>query len=169
MAGALKNLPSWAKGTIAVIITASVVVGTVFAIRGIRKSVEKAKGGTEPAQKEEVETAESELTTLNKTNATKQKLTNSQALSIANVIDSSMQGLGTDEQSIKDQFYKLSNDADFLAVQKAWGKRLVKSGSIVFVEDVRLTLIPALHNELSDYWINLINKILKAKNIKYRI
>jgi hypothetical protein len=169
MAGALKNLPPWAKGTIAVIITASVVVGTVFAIKGIRKAVERSKGGTEPAQKEEVETAESELTTLNKTNATKQKLTNSQALAIANIIDSAMQNMGSDEQSIKDQFYKLSNDADFLAVQKAFGKRLIKSGTVVFVPDVRLTLIPALHSELSDYWINLINKILKAKNIKYRV
>ena len=169
MAGALKNLPSWAKGTIAVIITASVVVGTVFAIKVIRKSIEIKKAGTEPAQKEEVETAESELSKLNKSTSTKQKITNSQALAIANIIDSSMQGLGTDEQSIKDQFYKLSNDADFLAVQKAFGKRLIRSGSVVFVEDVRLTLIPALHNELSDYWINLINKILKTKSIKYRI
>lgn len=169
MAGNMNSLPSWAKGTMAVIITSGVIVGAFFAVKGIKKIIERRSGGTDTSQTAEVKTTEDELNALNKNAKTKQRLTDSQALAIANTIDSAMQNLGTDEQTIKDQFYKLYNDADFLAVQSAFGKRLIKSGSVVFVEDVKLTLIPALRSELDEYWIGLINTILKKKNIKYRI
>lgn len=169
MAKGFEGLPGWAKGTIAVLVTAGGIIGVFYGVRAIRNQIKKSQGGTDKGQTSEIKETEDELSVLNKDTKTRQKLSNSQALAIANTIDDSMQGIGTDEQTIKDQFYKLSNDADFLAVQKAFGKRLIKSGSVVFVEDIRLTLIPALHNELSDYWINLINGILRKKNIKYRI
>lgn len=169
MAKGFEGLPGWAKGTIAVLVTAGGIIGVFYGVRAVRNQIKKSQGGTDRGQGQELDTAENELSDLNKDSKTKQKLSSSQALAIANTIDESMQGIGTDEQTIKDQFYKLSNDADFLAVQKAFGKRLIKSGSIVFVEDIRLTLIPALHNELDAYWIGLINDILRKKNIKYRI
>lgn len=165
----LQNLPPRARGIIAVVVTVSVVTGAVFGIIAIRNAVKKKQAGTSTGQKEEQKEVEKELTVLNKDPKTKQKLTKSQAEAIANIFDASMQGLGTDEQSIKDQFYKMQNDADFAAVQEAFGKRLIYSGSWLFVYDVELTMIPALHNELSDWWINEINGILKARNITYRI
>ena len=169
MAGKFASLPGWSKGTVAVLVTSGAIVGIYYGIKGIKKLSEKKSGGTDPAQSEEVKTVEDELQKLNKNSSTKQRLTNSQALSIANTIDSAMQDLGTDEQTIKDQFYRLYNNADFLAVQKSFGKRLIRSGSVVFADDLTLTLIPALRSELDSYWIGLINEILKKKNIKYRV
>lgn len=169
MASGFNDLPSWAKGVIAVLATGTVVVGGYYLIKAIDKRAKLATSGTDKAQSEEVDDTKQELDALNQSSSTKQKLTGSEALSIANTIDQAMQGLGTDEQTIKDQFYKLNNNADFLAVQKAWGKRLIKSGSILFVEDIKLTFVPALRNELNSYWVGLINKVLKAKGIKYRV
>jgi hypothetical protein len=164
----LQNLPPKARGTIAVVVTVAVITGVVFGVLAIRNVIKLNKSGTSSGQKQEVNKAQGELDVLNKNDKTKQKLTKSQAEAIANIFDISIQGKGTDEQSIKDQFYKFQNDADFVAVQQAFGTRVIQSG-IYFVPDETLTMIPALHNELSDWWINEINKILAQRNIKYRI
>lgn len=110
-----------------------------------------------------------ELQMLNQNPSTKQKITNSQAFSMANSIFQAMAGLGTDEDAIISQFYLLTNNADYLALQKAFGTRNIPSGSIVFVSDFKGTLAPALRNELSATDCSRINNILKAKKIKYRV
>lgn len=119
--------------------------------------------------RDENQSTANELELLNKNPATRQKMSDSQAKGYANSIYASMGGLGTDEQAIKDIFYHVKNDADFLAIKKAFGTRTVWSGTPFFVSDVRGTMIPLLRNELSAYWIGLINKILIDKKIKYRI
>lgn len=121
------------------------------------------------ANRDENQSTADELEKLNKNSATRQKISDSQAKGYANSIYASMGGIGTDEQAIKDIFYHLKNDADFLALKKAFGTRTIWSGTPFFVSDVRGTLIPCLRNELDAYWIGLINDILKAKKIKYRV
>ena len=119
--------------------------------------------------REENQSTANELEQLNKNPATRQKISNSQAQGYANSIYGSMQGIGTEEQAIKDIFYHIKNDADFLAIKKAFGTKTIWSGTPFFVADFRGTLIPCLRNELSSYWIGAINKILIDKKIKYRV
>ena len=131
-------------------------------IKGVNKFQEDI-----PFQSEEQSTA-NELAKLNKNPYTRQKLTESQAKSYANKLFQAMDGLGTDEQSIYSVFYKLQNDADFLAIQNAFGTKTISSGSY-FVSDVRGTMVPCLSSELDIDELKRVNDILSKKNIKYRI
>jgi hypothetical protein len=157
------GLPTWAKGIIGI----AVVGVTIYAIYKIQKKLSESK--YDKPNKSENQEVENELVALNQNEQTKQKLSNSQALSIANTIYNAMIGLGTDEYAIYGQFYQLKNNADFLAVQKAYGTRTVPSGSIAFVTDFRGTFVPTLRNELSSDEAQVINKILGKKKIKFRI
>jgi hypothetical protein len=145
---------------------AAVVILGVVVYKLVKKSEEFFD---DQSNREENQSTANELEQLNKNPSTRQKITNSQAQGYANSIYGSMQGLGTDEQAIKDIFYHLKNDADFLAVKKAFGTKTVWSGTPFFVGDFRGTFIPCLRNELSSYWIGAINKILRDKKIKYRV
>lgn len=146
-------------------IAAVIVLGVV-----IYKVVKKTdQYFDDQSNRDENQSTANELEKLNKNPSTRQKITDSQAQGYANSIYASMQGIGTDEQAIKDIFYHLKNDADFLALKKFFGTRTVWSGTPFFVSDVRGTLIPLLRDELSAYWIGLINDILRAKKIKYRV
>lgn len=146
-------------------IVAVVILGVVV-YKLVKKSNEFFD---DQSNREENQSTANELEQLNKNPSTRQKITNSQAQGYANSIYGSMQGIGTDEQAIKDIFYHLKNDADFLAVKKAFGTKTVWSGTPFFVGDFRGTFIPCLRNELSSYWIGAINKILADKKIKYRV
>ena len=157
------SLPTWAKGIIGV----AVVGATIYGIYKISQKLKAAK--EDRPNKSEGKEVENELVALNQNPSTKQTISPSQALSIANTIYNSMIGLGTDEYAIYGQFYILRNNADFLAVQKAYGTRTIPSGSIVFVTDFKGTLVPSLRNELSSSEAQTINKILGKKKIKYRI
>jgi hypothetical protein len=146
------------------------VIGLALTGYLIWKLIRKTNQSTadKPNVSENQQTA-NELQMLNQNPATKQKISNSQAISMANSIYQAMAGLGTDEDAIISQFYYLRNDADYLALQKAFGTRTIPSGTIVFVSDFRGTLAPALRNELSASDCNKINKILILKKIKYRV
>lgn len=157
------SLPTWAKGIIGV----AVVGVTIYAIYKIQKKITEAK--QDKPNKSEGKEVENELVALNQNPNTKQTISPSQALSIANTIYNSMIGLGTDEYAIYGQFYILRNNADFLAVQKAYGTRTVPSGSIAFVTDFKGTLVSTLRNELNADEAQTINKILAKKKIKFRI
>lgn len=120
-----------------------------------------------PFRSEEQSTAD-ELAKLNKNPYTRQKISESSAKSYANKIYQAMSGLGTDEQQIYSVFYKLQNNADFLAVQNAFGTKTIDSGSY-FVADVRGTMVTCLSSELDIDETKKINDILKSKKISYRI
>jgi hypothetical protein len=118
-------------------------------------------------QSEEQSTA-NELTQLNKNPYTRQKITESQAKSYANKLYQAMNGLGTDEQQIYSVFYKLQNNADYLAIQNAFGTKTISSGSY-FIGDVRGTMVTCLSSELDIDETKKVNDILRSKKIKFRI
>jgi len=138
----------------------------VYIIYRLVKGVNQASDN-QPYREEEQNTA-NELVKLNQNPQTRQKLTNSMASAYANKLFQAMDGIGTDEQAIYSVFYKLQNDADFLAIQNAFGTRTIGSGSY-FVADVKGTLIACLSSELDADEVKKVNSILTQKKIKYRI
>jgi len=125
---------------------------------------EKKRENTEKKQ------IESELEASEK----KQKATypTSQYSSWADAIAGAIYGAGTDELTIVNIFRQLKNDTDYLKLVKAWGnpKRRVFPDFFVFYDTGYLMTLPqALREDLSTFWINKINNILKSKKIKYRV
>lgn len=175
MAGNFKNLPPWAKGTVAVALTIGGGIAVFYAVRGIRNlvsSISESKG-----QREELSTASDELKQLNKSNSTKQTLTGSQLASMANNIQKALSGAGTDEQTVYAQFSKLKNDADFLALEKAFGVRKIDDYTVdAFLTESLFgnttskgTLSQLIHGDMESDEIKYINGILSKKKIKYKI
>lgn len=72
---------------------------------------------------------------------------------------------GTDEQAIYDVFKTLKNDADFLALRQAWGKKKIYDWGIPYI----MTLSQFLRWEMNATECGKINSILKSKGIKYTI
>ena len=118
---------------------------------------------------QEVQNAFTELDQLNSNPATGQKITKYQATQMANVIFTAINGWGTDENAIAKVFSRLSNNADFLAVTKAFGRRKISSGAWNPEPDYNATMTEALHIDLSDSEKSMLNKILIKKKIKYRV
>ena len=145
------------------------VVGLAVGIYIVYRLVKGANqfAQDQPFRTEEQQTA-NELQVLNQNLYTKQKLSDAQAKSYANKLFQAMNGLGTDEQQIYSVFYKLQNNADFLAIQNAFGTKTVNSGNY-FISDVRGTMVTCLSSELDIDETKKVNDILKAKKIKYRI
>jgi len=141
----------------------ALVTYVVFKVIKAQKQAKEDK-----ANRGENQATTNELQLLNQNPATKQRITTSQASAYANKIFASMNGKGTYEDEIVGVFYKLYNDADFLAVQKAFGTRTIESRTW-FVEDFRGTLIQCLADELDTDYTKKINEILRKKKIKYRV
>lgn len=142
-----------------------VAVGTILVFK-ILKAVKQAQ--EDKSNRSETQSTANELQLLNQNPTTKQKITSSQANSYANKLFASMNGKGTYENEIVSVFYHIYNDADFLALQKAFGTKTIESRTY-FVPDFRGTMIQCLADELDTDYTQKINKILKAKKIKYRV
>lgn len=130
------------------------------------------KGGKQfiddkPFNTEAQETA-NELQVLNQNPSTKQTISNSQAMAFANKIWSCMNGKGTYEEELIGVFNHLKNNADFLAVNKAYAVRTIYSKTY-FVDDFRGTMLGAIADELDVEYIKRINAILAKKGIKRRV
>jgi hypothetical protein len=92
------------------------------------------------------------------------------ARSVAEDIFNAMDGYGTDEDAIILAFSKINSDADFDAVNSAFGTRTINSGSgNIFVGDFTGNLSQCLVDELSEYYIDQINSDLINKGITRRI
>ena len=89
----------------------------------------------------------------------------SQYASFANTIEIAGFDVGTDEDAIYSVFYKLKNNADYLALVNAWGSpnRKIYDWGMGY----NMTLTQFLRYEMSEGEIQKINAILKAKKIKY--
>lgn len=145
----------------------AIVVGALiggYILYKLFKGVQAQKGNLS-----EVQQAYTELDSLNSNPATGQKITKYQAEQMANVIFTAIDGWGTDENAIAKVFSRMSNNADFLAVSKAFGIRKISSGAWNPEPDYKATMTEALHIDLSDSEKEMLNKILIKKKIKYRI
>ena len=142
-----------------------VLVGTIVVFKIVKATKQYQE---DRANRNETQATTNELQLLNQNPSTKQKITSAQASAYANKLFASMNGKGTYEEEIVGVFYKLQNDADFLAVQKAFGTRTILSKTY-FVDDFRGTMTQCLTDELDQEWLDKINKILRTKKIKYRV
>jgi predicted PurR-regulated permease PerM len=123
------------------------VVGTVYAIKGIKKLIKKVE--TEKAKKRIEE------------QANKLSYSESEYSQMADTIERAVKGTlfnPTDEQAIYDVLRKMNTDADLLKLHSAYGIRFDD-------ED----LYDSIRNDFSDSEINKANKILETKNITIRI
>jgi len=162
------TLPSWAKGTIAVVTTVGVVVGVFYTVRGVNKLIKKKSD--EEGQKDELDSAKDELDKLNKNPSTKQKLSNSTINSIANVIESESEKLSYVHfyyWTISSQLNKLQNNADFLALKRAFGTRAIDGGW--FDKDITVNLSQLIQHNLGQSDVDDLNRLLTKKGIKYKI
>ena len=116
----------------------------------------------------EAQSTANDLEALNKNPYTRQKISDSQAKAYANKIFTCMNGKGTYEYELVGVFYHLFNDADFLAVEKAFGTRTIYSKTY-FVDDFRGNMVSAIADELDVEYIKKINSILAKKNIRRRV
>jgi hypothetical protein len=151
------DLPQWAKGVIAV----GVVVGGGYLLY---KYVLKPKSGTEVGQSE----VEEEIITAQEQK--KLSYPKSAYYSMADAIETAVNGIGTDEQLIYTTFRKLKNDADFLMLKKAFGIRNYNGDYLPYIlTRAKWGLEATLQNEMSSTELGYVNAILKKAKIKYRV
>jgi hypothetical protein len=146
-----------------ILIAVGAVIGAIVIIRALRGFTKKQDS------REEVREAYNELEDMNQNPSTRQKITAFQAQQYANSIFGAMDGYGTDETSILGVFYKIYNNADFLAISKSFGIREVSSGYLNPEPNMKGTMTQCLHSELDSEWRKKINKVLTTKKIRFRI
>ncbi len=142
-----QELPPWAKGVVAIAGTGVAIFAGVK-IYGALKGLNKDKGN-----RSESSGWNKELDKLNSNPATRSTLSKLQADTIANQMFGAMDGLGTDEETLYRSARQIKNDADWAAVNAAYGIREVSSG-LFWEKPFRGTLSGALSNELSDDKLN---------------
>lgn len=161
------TMPPWAKGVIGVLIVGGVAYLLYKAFKG-GKQVIDTKGA-----REESRAVAQELDKLNENPATKQKLTKSEALEVANAMHTAMDGWGTDSGKLASAFLRLKNQADWLAVSNAWGVRELSSGKFNPEKNLVGTLPQALASELgttdASVWVPKMNQYLAKVGIRYRL
>lgn len=146
-----------------ILIAVGAVIGAIVILRALRGFTKKQDS------REEVREAYNELEDMNQNPTTRQKITAFQAQQYANSIFQAMDGYGTDEWAIIGTFYKIYNDADFLAVSKSFGIREVSSGYLNPEPNTKGTMTQCLHSELDAEWRKKINKVFQTKKIRFRI
>jgi hypothetical protein len=157
------NASPLVRNTINVVIFAGVVYGSYKLIKYFG-----AGGKSDRAQRQEDNAWNQEIDKINQNPATRQTISKAQSLSLANKIFAAIDGVGTDEDAIMDAFRVLKNNADFAALNAAFGKRKVSSG-VPFVSDVTGNLSTVLGSELDTNEVAKINLLLQTKGIRYRI
>ena len=138
-------------------------IGLVVLYRALSGFVSNQNG------RQEVQGASNELDRLNQSPATRQKMSPYQAEQTSNAMFTAMDGYGTNEDAIYVAFRQMKNNADFLAVTKAFGTRVVDAGQGSWVKDMKGTLTQCLQDELDSDERKKVNEILKARNIRFRI
>ena len=160
--GVWQDVPPIVKGIIYLVGTGGAIWGTVEVVKAIRKR--KGNKGNKAEEKD----IKRELDDLNSSSSTKQKLSPSSATAIANNLFSAMDGYGTDSVAVTKNLLKLQNQADWLAVRKAFGTREISSGKLNPTPNFTGTLEGALTDELGVIDSSVaptLNKYFKAKKI----
>jgi negative regulator of sigma E activity len=152
-----KGLPTWAKGVISI----GVFAGVAYAIWKITQKLgeEPLRDATEDKQIKDELAEEIKKSPLS--------YGASQYATFANNIQEAGFDIGTDEESIYSVFRKIKNNADYLALLKAWGKptRTIYEWGI----GRKKTLSQFLRSEMDSKEIAKINTILANNKVKYRV
>ena len=159
---AFKQLPMWAKGVVAVGVLLGVGVGTYYLVKFGKRTSENMRNNRDN------KVVKDDLKKLNKDDSTKQKISDSQAKSLASGLFTAMDNYGTDEDAIYSIFRKVKNDADVLAVIKAYGTKTLTVTGLWTSDDYTGDLAGSLRQELSPGDMNRINTILDKKGIEFR-
>lgn len=151
------GLPPWAKGVISV----GAFLGVAYIIYRVTQKL-----GEEP-QREVKEDKEIQNELQDEIKKTPLTYGPSQYATFANNIQEAGYDVGTDEDAIYSVFRKIKNNADYLALLKAWGKptRTIYEWGI----GRKKTLSQFLHSEMSSSEIAKINTILANNKVKYRV
>ena len=156
-----KELPSWAKGLIAVAIIGGIgIVGY-----NIYKTIKKKQ--SQKDQKKELDNANDTVVNLTKAGQ-KPSLDSFKLAQLANQIHSALDGYGSDESAVYRVFVQVKNDLDVVNLTKAYGIRKLSSGKWNPATDFEGTLGQSLTEELDAKEIDALNTILAKKGIKYR-
>jgi hypothetical protein len=166
------ELPSWAKGVVVVggLVVTYLAASTI--ITSVKSAINKKKS------QQEIDTANSDLQA--EINAgRKQTLSNSTLEAMASGIVVASNGCGTNEDIIVGNFDNLQNEADMLAFVKVFGLR--QKQRCPFTTDDRenpwcawdcltkpMSLSTMIYSELSQGWVDTLNKKLASRGIKYR-
>jgi hypothetical protein len=157
------QVPFFSQRGFKIIMIGGALIGAYVLYRALSGFVSQQSG------RQETQSASDELDRLNQNSATRQKLSNYQAEQLSNKLFTAMNGWQTDESAIYGVMYQLKNNADFLAVSKAFGIRTISSGQFNPTKNHKGTMTQCLNDELDSGERFKVNNILKAKKIKYRI
>lgn len=155
------QLPTWAKGIVAIAVVGGVAVIGYNIYKKIKKG-EQQKGA-----KKELDAAEQARLELMKKGVAP-SLDAFKISQIANQLHTAMDGLNTDEPAIYRAFTNVKNDLDVINLNKAYGIRKLSSGSWNPVGNYEGTLGQSLSEELNPSEIKALNEMLAKKGIKYR-
>jgi len=155
--GLFKDLPAWAKGTIAIV----VVGGVAFLGYKLYKGISSA-----------VNISESEKALLDVNNDIKKSTEKpsyncSQYRAFADSLFEAMSGMGTDEEEIFNIFRQMKNTLDILLLTKAFDIRDYTDDRVFIFNTKAMNLNQWLSAELSTSNKKELNKILSSKGIKY--
>jgi len=168
-----KNLPPWAKGAIAVTVTAGAVVGVFYAVKTLKKAFNPTTKSVEEANKALEKANESELVQ-NKNKGLKLTFPASQYNSMANQIYEGMRYcLGDDYSSVEKTLMKMKNDLDVNYLVKAFGKRQgycfgSEEGDLRDLFTFVRSELGTEYGGLSDSRLVNVNKDWAKKGIKYK-
>jgi len=165
------ELPSWSKGVVA--IGGLALVGIVgFTIYKKIKSKSELK-----INLKESESADDDLRDL-ESKGVRPTMSNSQIMTIINSLKDAMNGCGTNEQRVYDNFSKLNNDADVLLLIKLWAVQYYEPCSAIspisyarwMFNDKAFggSLSEWLNYDLTSSEIKKINSTLAQKGIKHK-
>lgn len=157
------NVPYFSERAKKILLLIGAGVGVYFLIKALNGF--RANFG----ERQEVQNASDELNKLNENPSTRQKLSSYQALQIANAIHTAMDGWGTNEEAIYTNLRLLKNNADWLAITKAYGSREIDSGRGNISPNMTGTLTQCLQEELDSNERKKVNEILKIRNIRFRV
>ena len=159
------GLPTWSKGVVAV----AIVGGIGYLIYSLLKKAGDVK--EDKSERFEDNEWNKEFDKLQSNQSTKATLTKAQMASIANKVFAAMDGYGTDEEAIVAAFRQLKNNADYAGVQAVYGIKSIHPGTGTgwFIDSFKGNMTAALTDELTQYWKDKINAILKSKKIKYSV
>jgi hypothetical protein len=156
------GLPQWAQGVIAV----ALVGGAAYLVYKLVKAPAKLKEGQ--GARQEDRGWNQEFDKLNSNPATKATLSKVQMSSIANALQTAMDGYGTDYDAILRAFANVKNQADYAGVNAAFGVRIIKAGTGTgfFTTTPAMNLQAALTDELDTKQLNALNLMLAKKGVK---